>query len=886
MTLRSSESTNPSESAPALEPAYCCSHCPKTYTRRDYLQRHELNHTQPQSVCPTCGKGFARGDVLRRHIASSCKARSSRERSGTETHARTYLKRRRQRSADSVTADATNHIRERNLGQHSPPRELDMPHSDMRLDSSHRGLYLSSSSDFDDEGHIESPTFTLPMSPPSLVTSQRTDAIDIGRLPRREDAASYDVLRGNRSLAGTRVGAPFVLSERTTDHYDPCTFGPRPALAHLCQPGGDIDAGADAFVVASPQIAEVPMGAGDPTNASGMDHLFNWLFSMTNIENISAWDVRTPSAGPARLEAPPPNMALTWPSREESFANRPVSTSNVEPVQVADTTSHEETRSYPARAPHAGGPPFPAFPETWDKAGWRLPPEKELIDEQARSEMCDLFDGPERDYFAAPAFSIAQMKLYLEMYFLNFAPLYPIVHRPSLGYRRLPPDLLLTMLCIGTAFADDRAGFNIAMKLHKRLRNRVCDMAEAEPRAPPHTIMTILLTNYFSRSYCSVKEHAVAQIFHSSSIVMARLAGSFLPTFTSHPSPVATNPLDHWLAWVEHEERKRVGWLAFMMDTENAALFRHYLIVHFFSVQIDWPCQDDVWAAPDPFAWSDAQRSTVQPVCFRAALHEIAARGTVAPNLSKTHLWIMLHGLVSVSWTLLWRDLGDLNMVRETKILHWKSLLCRAFESLREHIRLPARQMEDDDMSISSSGVPLAHLGKPGSDVGSYSSRTQKRTYVTQWARSEDGTYSCATAIELLTQLFKWSHEVRFQTAPSLVPWCIYIASVVIWAYSTSLDGGVVFDEPYIIRTSPVPEDPAVESIKIEPSLARRGALAYLSRVENDVAYLSHVEGKNRCGGLLAYAAHLLGTLGRGVMDESKSVLLGVLARGPEPLYR
>lgn len=58
----------------------------------------------------------------------------------------------------------------------------------------------------------------------------------------------------------------------------------------------------------------------------------------------------------------------------------------------------------------------------------------------------------------------------------NFAPLYPIVHRPSLGYRRLPPDLLLTMLCIGTAFADDRAGFQIAMKIHKRLRNRVFDV--------------------------------------------------------------------------------------------------------------------------------------------------------------------------------------------------------------------------------------------------------------------------------------------------------------------------------------------------------------------------------------------------------------------------
>jgi hypothetical protein len=30
----------------------------------------------------------------------------------------------------------------------------------------------------------------------------------------------------------------------------------------------------------------------------------------------------------------------------------------------------------------------------------------------------------------------------------------------------------------------------------------------------------------------------------------------------------------YWLTWVEEEERKRLGWFAFMMDTENAALFR------------------------------------------------------------------------------------------------------------------------------------------------------------------------------------------------------------------------------------------------------------------------------------------------------------------------
>ncbi|WOO80258.1 Transcriptional regulator MET32 [Vanrija pseudolonga] len=57
------------------ERIYACPHCPKRYVRKDYLERHELNHTRPSSVCPACGKGFARPDVLRKHLFTSCKSR-------------------------------------------------------------------------------------------------------------------------------------------------------------------------------------------------------------------------------------------------------------------------------------------------------------------------------------------------------------------------------------------------------------------------------------------------------------------------------------------------------------------------------------------------------------------------------------------------------------------------------------------------------------------------------------------------------------------------------------------------------------------------------------------------------------------------------------------
>lgn len=42
---------------------------------------------------------------------------------------------------------------------------------------------------------------------------------------------------------------------------------------------------------------------------------------------------------------------------------------------------------------------------------------------------------------------------------------------------------------------------------------------------------------------------------------------------------MSDDPVTCWLDWVCEEERKRLGWFAFMMDLENAALYRHFLMV-------------------------------------------------------------------------------------------------------------------------------------------------------------------------------------------------------------------------------------------------------------------------------------------------------------------
>ncbi len=129
-------------------------------------------------------------------------------------------------------------------------------------------------------------------------------------------------------------------------------------------------------------------------------------------------------------------------------------------------------------------------------------------------------------------------------------------------------------------------------------------------------------------------------------------------------------------------------------------------------MQIDFPSDDAPWIALDPSSWHFSLLQSRHPPSFRNALRELAGRGVVPENLSEVSLWILLHGLISVSWTLLWRDLGDLSMIHESSISHWKTSLKRAFAAWRMYIaRNHASSGHPLDRHIYWAGIPFAHLG-------------------------------------------------------------------------------------------------------------------------------------------------------------------------------
>ncbi|KAK1925981.1 hypothetical protein DB88DRAFT_222684 [Papiliotrema laurentii] len=423
---------------PSESRSYRCDKCPKTYNRRDYLERHALNHEKPMIRCDRCGKAFTRHDVLRKHQREACKGPTS-SRSSGEVHVEPPRKRVRTSTRSSECGTV-----------HTTPERPATAQPDARgggLD-----MTLAPALAFED------------------VASTPQPGVDRGwTLPARAESALG--VRNPVALSSGWNGAAPLL-----DSVDDI-------IGWLFNTSTDSDT----------LLYEAASFGTDPDGSNGNDAPLQNL--------VGGGGIHTAPAMPAPLQGPA-SAVNTSPSRPVNF----------HPYNI---------RNEPLRQAHF-------LPNDSVPREWEMPAPKPIFTEDIRRQILDIYEGELREEIAV-VFTLQRMTLFMELYFMHFAPLYPIIHRPSLGYRTLSPDLLLAIICIGTAYAADRQSFELAARMSKKIRDRIFEKVEEEPRLDIQSLQIILQINHFSRSYCSLKQHDVSQIFHSPSITLARLSGVFAP---------------------------------------------------------------------------------------------------------------------------------------------------------------------------------------------------------------------------------------------------------------------------------------------------------------------------------------------------------------------
>ncbi|KAM0746959.1 hypothetical protein T439DRAFT_383596 [Meredithblackwellia eburnea MCA 4105] len=763
--------------------------CVKSFRRRDYLERHQLNHNnEPRLTCHICSRGFHRADVLKKHV---------------ERHK--PLEERR----------------------HATPRR-----------------------------RTPGPVAPAPLPMPTPV-SLATTAEAVRYAPQ-------NLLSPPGEPIESQVGGAFRSLTPFVDPYP--TFdlsGFTPFGAPNVQYNEDFNA----------------------------EDIYSWLFTASPTHDLPAIGA---SADPVLVAEP--LMVLAQAANQPLAATGPMLQDHPGPG-LSDVSQSTVSDLRVSRA--FGGPSLNLESQCFD-ATEEIRVDK-IITSDIRVKMLEPFMSIASVDLDSEAFSLKSLQLYLELYFLHFDPLFPILHRPTLVSRAGGPRplVLLAMVCIGTAFAVGDSGLTIAKALHQRIRNKVFEMIEDDPRVEVHVLQTILLLSYFSRMYSSSAHHDISQVFHSPSIILANFSGVFLPE--SSPETATYPPTEEgWASWVSSEERRRIGWFAFLCDTSNAAMFRHTLMVHSFAMKIPFPCSEMLWAAQDYRHWSLRLGYEKEQPSFRNALRNLSTNGIIDPDISAFNAWILLHGCISVSWTLLWRDLADLSMVNESRIGGWKNSLRAGFSAWHQFISTTKESRltpSRSDNALYWTGVPFCLLGgillltetelvrmiagapRVAGRLISPGERILAQRKLEVWSGTPDGQIAVWTSLELLHQLFKWSAEARFMTTPSTTPWCCYIAVLIVWAYGSLLEGRRDLSQHSFVIWPSTRTTTATSLPQIEPSLALVAAHQYTTRLlaSGGPDRLADVKNKNEVAGVVAYGAWMAGNVPWGTMESPHKELLNLL---------
>ena len=219
------------------------------------------------------------------------------------------------------------------------------------------------------------------------------------------------------------------------------------------------------------------------TNDSNFEHTFAWLFGNSTdatsftapLDNFSSILFAQPPAAPIPSFSTSTftnHLIPSQPLAASSFRALPQQQHHSEPVASTSTLK-------PAFDPvFANNEPAVVYPIDNGSSvsfvnGNTLDEPKPLIDNARRVEMLNILNNSaDREAFDK-CFTCKKLNSMVELYFIGFDPFYPVLHRPTMPYRQSSPFLLLAVVFLGTAWAQDKAAFNLASRLHRHVRQSI-----------------------------------------------------------------------------------------------------------------------------------------------------------------------------------------------------------------------------------------------------------------------------------------------------------------------------------------------------------------------------------------------------------------------------
>ncbi|CAO1627720.1 unnamed protein product [Sympodiomycopsis kandeliae] len=828
---------------------YYCNYagCGKSYTRADHLSRHQLNHGDSSKTlsCNQCNRTFVRPDLLARHQQRHVQW----QRGKTETaqgSTSQQQQRHRSRNRNRSRGPSLQHLLNRHEGQGGNHEDEDEDDDDEDSEGSEDSEDEDGSEDGTTQHDI---TLEGRYNTSSTSSSIHTSHLhDMQYRPRKLPRLESNVRSGGQGQhPGSSSSASYYPHQHHSSAHSPLSGHNQNSYPTPTHPSSSSSA---ATTLQGNNSSGDTVYAPLPTSSS------------TYTNNSNTANNATTSATTSSSSLPP--LFDSWPD-----LNDPASTNNnVDPMTAPPPLSGHQTPSlaglqglssstanfsdfswlFDGIEPSAGGGDAASVAasnarseHTNSASGWSLSPDTLFlqpsnVDYENMDELGELQRAIDQvplavcpgyniesvahhrllvflqaipDLLKSPFFTPPALRLYLHLFFTHFNSVYPMIHQPTFSANSTDPSLLAAAIMIGTFFSVPSA-YELAVRIAQKMWSAMLNLDDFRPtRATLPMLQAMVLTEFFAKTMATRPHHEMAHLFHSFMVTLARRNALFI---NQHRSQVGTGSVA-WRTWAREEERKRVTFFLFILDSEHATVFGHAPVVSAFEIQLQLPCSQKEWNAPNSEAWEVVRLSGLNPpllfiAAVKARLQRCNTPGQI-PTDSFMRL-LLLHGLMSVGFDLKWKQHSLLDSVDEEGLLSWQEQVRLACSSLREACELPSADATDEvsSMLISITQIMLyvdvleimVAAGKPavlGRVIDRESYRASQQT-IHRWAQSRQGPIAVWHAVYFLRASFRKRKrsgvsrdDGRFRcgTIEETLHrhWCEYLSVMVIWAYGYSV---------------------------------------------------------------------------------------------------
>ncbi|WBW70784.1 DNA-binding transcription factor, zf-fungal binuclear cluster type Klf1 [Schizosaccharomyces osmophilus] len=414
--------------------------------------------------------------------------------------------------------------------------------------------------------------------------------------------------------------------------------------------------------------------------------------------------------------------------------------------------------------------------------------------------------------------NLDRVNCWISDYWRHFHPRWPFLHRATLKLDEAPVELLLAMITMGMHFTGDAFAFDIAVFVHSTLRFSIYIHPNFNPPASLWVYQALLIVEIFEKMTSTLEQHNLSQIFHGVTIESLQKGLPTEDTVTSKTSgnmSGTVNAQQKWRRWVDQEAIKRIAFFSFVLDSQHVILFGYRPLVDITSLGLPLLCEESLWNAASYEDWI-ALVNERDPPHFFPILKIFLKNENLPPKLTPWNMMIVLHGLTVIGWILGRNNLGMVESIMQSNGSNLKN--CRTLLKSSYKFWLCTYRMfflNDGTLPLNHPYVrgclatyELAYISLHTNIVAlqTYVKSTAFRSkrlcastsrYIFAWMASDNSNVSIKHSVDMVEAFLGGDMEYNINNETGLHrPWCLYIVTLILWAYGYLSDARCELVEP------------------------------------------------------------------------------------------